>query len=93
MSKSSGAKLSEEEYKNLKKQLNSRELKEIEELEKDCEDLSINYFEFERKAGSWMIGGWWTAEALRAAFAKPITKLKAHLIYRAGELRNIKFSE
>jgi len=85
-------KLSQREYKNLKNQLNDKELKEIEKLEKDCEDLSIGYFEFEREVESWMIG-YWTPEKLRAALAMPISKLKSHLLYLAAELRNIKFNE
>jgi len=86
-------KLSQREYKNLKNQLNPEERKEIEALEKDCEDLKIDYFEFYGRVESYKVGIRWTAERFRELRASPMFKLRMHLLDRAAELRNIKFNE
>lgn len=85
--------LNEEEYQNLRSQLNPQELEEIEKLEKDCVNLSINYWEFYRRAENYRIGIYWTPKKLQRLFASPIYKLKIHLLYKAGELRGIKFGK
>lgn len=87
------SKLSEEEYQNLKKQLSPDELKEIEVLEKNCEELSIDYWKFYGQVENYKVGIRWTVELRRQLRASPMFKLRMHLLDRAAELRNIKFNE
>lgn len=79
----------EEEYQNLRSQLNSQELEEIERLEKDCADLSVDYWEFYRRTEKYKVGTRWTPKKLVRLVYSPMYELRMCLLYRAARLRGI----
>lgn len=79
----------EEEYQSLRSQLNPQELEEIEGLEKDSADLSVDYWEFYRRVEKYKVGTCWTPARVLKLCATPMYKLRMCLLYRAARPRGI----
>lgn len=80
---------SDEEYQNLRSQMAPSELERIEKLEKDCADLTVDYWEFYIRVENYKIGICWTPERLLQLQTSPSYKLTMCLLIRAARLRGI----
>lgn len=79
----------DKEYQELKSRLNSQELEEIERLEKDCADSTVDYWDFYRRVENYKIGTCWTPERLEKLVTTPMYQLRMCLLHRALRLRGI----
>lgn len=86
-----GQNVTQEQYDELKKSLNSEQLAILEQAEKDCADLSLSYFDVNERSYQWKVGKYFDRKTF--AHYATLQDLLCEVLRRAGELRGTKFSE
>lgn len=81
-------------YQKIKDGLCEDDKKEIEELERDRDDLSVKYWDIYKKVFRFFAKRQMKRGVELEVFLKsPLYKLQAHILYQAALLRGMKFTD